>query len=80
MISTNDFYNFINKNYDLIDDTKLTSVKNIGFNYMEGYQWQANYKIITKKQYKNKLLKVYFNDSYLDGETPQEYAEHLTWV
>lgn len=52
MISTNDFYNFINKNYDLIDDTKLTSVKNIGFNYMEGFNGKQIIRLLLKNNVK----------------------------
>lgn len=80
MIDVKDFNDFVNKNYELIDGIKLTSLKNIGFNDMEGRQWQANYKILTLNGYKNKLLKVYFNDSYLDDNTPEEFAEYLTWM
>lgn len=51
---------------NFIDCTKVTNIKPIGFNTLEGNRYIVNVKIITKHGYKNKLLKTYINSSYLD--------------
>jgi hypothetical protein len=50
----------------LIDYVKVTNIKKIGFNTLEGSRYIGNVKIITKDGYKNKLLSFYINSSYLD--------------
>lgn len=51
---------------DFIDYVKVTNIKKIGFNNLEGSRYIVNVKIITKQGYKNKLLQTYLNSTYLD--------------
>lgn len=51
---------------DFIDYVKVTNIKKIGFNTLEGSRYIVNVKIITKQGYKNKLLQTYLNSTYLD--------------
>lgn len=51
---------------DFIDYVKVTNIKKIGFNTLEGSRYIVNVKIITKQGYKNKLLQTYINSTYLD--------------
>ena len=51
---------------DFIDYVKVTNIKKIGFNTLEGTRYIVNVKIITKQGYKNKLLQTYLNSTYLD--------------
>lgn len=59
-------YNFLNANKDKINSFKITSMTAGNFNSWEGYQWQINVKIFTKEGYRNKLVAVLTNSSYLD--------------
>ena len=51
---------------DFINCIKITNIKKIGFNTLEGSRYIVNVKIITKQGYKNKLLQTYINSTYLD--------------
>lgn len=51
---------------NFIDYVKVTDIKKIGFNTLEGNRYIINVKIITKDGYKNKLLQTYINSTYLD--------------
>lgn len=68
-----------NQNHGLIKEIKVTKITELGFNNMEGQNYQINFKIVTVDGYKNKLLKCLTNSSYLDewedGQTLQEYLE-----
>lgn len=61
-----DVYNFIERHAKLIDDLKVTSMKQYDFNNMEGYQVQLNVKIFAAKGYNNCLIKVFTNSTYVD--------------
>lgn len=58
---------FIERNTHLIDNIKCTSVKPLYFNDMEGWNYLIRFKIISKKGYKNKLLAIHTNSTYLDS-------------
>lgn len=49
-----------------IDYAKVTNIKKIGFNTLEGSRYVVNVKVIAKDGFKNKLLSFSINDSYLD--------------
>lgn len=80
MYSLNNVYKFMSGNKELIKDFKITSFKQVSFNNMEGYIYQLNIKIVTIDGYKNKLLKVVTNSTYLDemGETIKDFQYNLT--
>ena len=63
-----------------IDDVKITRFEHFGFNEMEGYQYRINVKIVTKKGYKNKLVKVLTNSTYVDdyGDNDNAIKDNLT--
>lgn len=76
----NAIYNFVSDNSDKIKNVKLTHFERYGFNEMEGGQYQINFKIETLPKYKNKLLKVLTNSSYLqdyEGDTVEEVKDDL---
>lgn len=59
-------YKWLYNHQNFIDFVKVTNIKKIGFNTLEGNRYIINVKIITKEGYKNKLLQAYINSSYLD--------------
>lgn len=63
---------------NFIDYIKITNIKHIGFNTLEGNRYIVNVKIITKDGYKNKLLQVYINHSYLDDSLTEISNECLS--
>lgn len=63
--------------YRFIDYVKVTNIKKIGFNTLEGNRYILNIKVITKEGYKNKLLKTYINYSYLDNSLTEISSECL---
>lgn len=68
---------FITKYYDMIDCAKVTSVKEYGFNSMEGYTYIGVIKFILKNG-RYKLVRTEFNSTYLDDEdTPEDYLERV---
>lgn len=76
----NAIYNFVIDNSDKIKNVKITHFERYGFNEMEGGQYQVNFKIETLPKYKNKLLKVLTNSSYLqeyEGDTVEEVKDVL---
>lgn len=76
----NTVINFINEFGKDIQGVKITHFERYGFNNMEGGQYQINFKIITAPKYRNKLLKVLTNSTYLEdynGDTDQEVKESL---
>lgn len=72
--------NFVSDYAKDIQGVKITHFERYGFNDMEGGQYQINFKIITAPKYRNKLIKVLTNSTYLedyDGDTAQEVKEEL---
>lgn len=63
---------------NFIDCIKVTNIKKIGFNTLEGNRYILNVKIITKEGYKNKLLQAYINSSYLDDSLTEISNECLS--
>lgn len=63
----NALFDFLQRNLYLIDNIKCTSVKPLYFNDMEGWNYLIRFKIIAKKGYKNKLLVIHTNSTYLDS-------------
>lgn len=63
---------------NFIDCIKVTNIKKIGFNTLEGNRYIINIKIITKDGYKNKLLQAYINSSYLDDSLTEITNECLS--
>lgn len=63
---------------NFIDCIKVTNIKKIGFNTLEGNRYIINVKIITKDSYKNKLLQAYINSSYLDDSLTEITNECLS--
>nr|DAO21797.1 MAG TPA: hypothetical protein [Caudoviricetes sp.] len=63
---------------NFIDCIKVTNIKPIGFNTLEGNRYIVNVKIITKQGYKNKLLQAYINSSYLDDSLTEISNECLS--
>lgn len=80
MYSLDNVYKFMSENKELIKDFKITSFKQVSFNQMEGYIYRLNIKLTTIDGYKNKLLKVVTNSTYLDemGETIKDFQYNLT--
>lgn len=62
---------------NFIDCIKVTNIKKIGFNTLEGNRYILNVKVITKEGYKNKLLQAYINSSYLDDSLTEITNECL---
>lgn len=60
---------------DFIDYVKVTNIKKISFNTLEGSLYIVNIKIITKQGYKNKLLQTYINSTYLDDDSLTEISK-----
>jgi len=74
-------YTFLEKKgtVDIVDQVRVTSITKVGFNDMEGIQWQINVKLITNPKYKNKLLRVVTNSTWTDdyGNDPKEIKYNL---
>jgi len=62
----NGIYNFLKNNKDKIENVKITRMTYKDFNEYEGYQWQVNVKVISKEGYKNKLIAIQTNSTYVD--------------
>lgn len=62
----NALLDFVNKYPEVIDNIKITHFEHYGFNDMEGYQYDINFKIITIPKYRNKLIKVVTNSTWLE--------------
>ena len=65
-IRMNDFFSFVEQNRKLIDQIKVTNLKQYAFNNMEGWQYDINVKVMTINGYKNKLIQIATNSTYLD--------------
>ena len=68
----NGIYEFIEHNREGIDELKVTSLKQYDFNSIEGYQVQLNVKITTKPKFKNCLIKVFTNSTYIADFYPDD--------
>lgn len=66
-------FKFFAKDGDKIDGVKVTQFIRTGFNEMEGSTYELNVKVFTTSKYKNLLLKVETNGTYL--EDCEEYFE-----
>ena len=62
----NALFDFVNKYPEAIDNIKITHFEHCGFNAMEGCQYEINFKIITVPKYRNKLIKVITNSTWLE--------------
>jgi hypothetical protein len=54
------------QNKATLDGVKVTSIKEIGFNSMEGTQYQVGIKLFGIKGYKDMLFSWFTNSSWLD--------------
>ena len=70
---------FVGKYQKYIKDIKITQFHRFGFNDMEGYQYHINFKVVTVDGYRNKLVKVLTNSTYMDdyGEDENDMKENL---
>ena len=80
-VSMNGIYKFLNDNKNKIEYVKATRFHAYAFNEVEGYQWAINVKIVTKDGYKNKLVQVVTNSTYLEdfqwnNETETDYSDN----
>ena len=53
-----------------VDSVKVTSVKQFGFNEMEGYQYLITIKVIPLKGYKGRMFQISTNSTWLDDLDP----------
>ena len=74
--SLRDAYDFLVRNRKLTEDVKVTSITVLGFNDMVGSQLQINVKCITVEGYKNKLIKVFTNDTYTEDFGDEETGDY----
>lgn len=79
MYKLNAIFDCINDFAEKIDEVKITHFERFGFNEMEGYQYRINFKIVTKKGYQNKLVKVLTNSTYVEdyGDNDNEIKDNL---
>ena len=66
MTDLKNLYDFMEENKDKIENFKITHFEKVGFNEMEGGIYQINVKVSTTKKYRNKLIKVLTNSTYLE--------------
>lgn len=66
MTDLQNLYNFMVANKNKIESFKITHFEKVGFNEMEGGIYQINVKVITTEKYRNKLIKVLTNSTYLE--------------
>ena len=65
-ITYNQLFEFISKHRELIHDIVVQSVKAYDFNNIEGKHYDIKIKIYTTKEYKNTILVVKTNSTYLE--------------
>lgn len=58
--------NFLSDNADKIESLKVTQFNRYGFNEIEGSQYEINLKVVTSEKYKNKLIHIATNQTWLD--------------
>ena len=70
---------FVGKYQKYIKDIKITQFHRFDFNVMEGYQYRINFKVVTVDGYRNKLIKVITNSTYMDdyGENENDMKDNL---
>ena len=73
----NGIYKFVEHNKKAVDELKVTSLKQYDFNSMEGYQVQLNVKVITKPKFKNCLIKVFTNSTYIEDFYPNNIDKNF---
>ena len=66
MYTLADIFHCMQESAEKIDDVKITHFERFGFTETSGYQYRINFKIVTKKGYQNKLVKVLTNSTYVD--------------
>jgi len=64
-ITLPDLNNFTANNEGLINRVKVTKFTQLGFNDMTGYDYVFNVKVETVEGYKNKLITIITNSTYL---------------
>lgn len=78
MTDSQNLYNFMATNKDKIENFKTTHFEKVGFNTMEGGIYQINVKVITTEKYRNKLIKVLTNSTYLEDFYNDELDDDWT--
>lgn len=79
MVKLNTLCTFLEDNRELIESIKVTQFKQGAFNSYEGFQYQINVKVNTVTGYRNKLIKVITNSTYLeDFEDRDDFQEWLS--
>ncbi len=59
----------------VVKKVKVTLLENVGFNSMEGNLYRINVHVFTQDGWKNKLVKVYTNDSCIEDYATQDESE-----
>lgn len=79
LYTLNALVQFADKYQKFIKDIKITHFERFGFNDMEGYQYQINFKVVTADGYCNKLVKVLTNSTYMDdyGNNDEDMKDNL---
>ena len=79
LYTLNAIVQFAGKYQKFIKEVKVTHFERFGFNDMEGFQYRINFKIGTVDGYRNKLIKVLTNSTYMEdyGETDGEMKTNL---
>ena len=79
MTDLQNLYNFVVANKNKIDNFKITHFEKIDFNELEGGIYQINVKVTTTKNYRNKLIKVLTNSTYLEDFYNDEF-DNNEWI
>jgi len=66
ILNSGKLYEFVDRNKDKIEYFKITKVVQTDFNDMEGWQFYVNVKFFAKKGYKNKILTLHTNSTYVE--------------
>ena len=66
MVKLNTLCTFLEDNRELIESIKVTQFNQGAFNSYEGSQYRINVKVNTAPGYRNKLIKVITNSTYLE--------------
>lgn len=79
LYTLNALVQFAGKYQKFIKEVKVTHFERFGFNELEGYQYRLNFKIVTVDGYRNKLVKVLTNSTYMNdyGETEEDMKTNL---
>ena len=79
MTDLQNLYNFMVANKNKIDNFKITRFEKIDFNELEGGIYQINVKVTTTKNYRNKLIKLLTNSTYLEDFYNDEF-DNNEWI